>query len=146
VTGAKVQEETLGKVPAAGHADRADLAGNADSLGGMAANHYLTSPTEPVRLIGTPGNPDFSSGWKNFGPAFAPAGFYKDQLGIVHLQGLVDPPGFSSSIFRLPEGYLPEQSYNFTFFGAMADSAKIVPSRSRLMATSPRRPATTAAP
>lgn len=127
VTGAKVQEETLSKVPSAGHADRADLAGDADSLGGMAANRYLTAPTEPVRLVGTPGNPDFNSSWKNFGPAFAPAGFYKDQLGIVHLQGLVDPPGFAGAIFRLPDGYLPDQSYNFTYFGAMADSAKIVP-------------------
>src|SRR4051794_7175364 len=33
VTGQKVQEETLGKVPTAGHADRSDQAGNADSLG-----------------------------------------------------------------------------------------------------------------
>lgn len=127
VTGAKVQEETLGKVPTAAQADRANQAGNAEALGGLAANRYLTSPTEPVRLIGTPGNPDFNSSWKNFGPSFAPAGFYKDQLGIVHLQGLVDPPGFAGAIFRLPEGYLPDQSYNFTYFGAMADSAKIVP-------------------
>jgi hypothetical protein len=127
VTGAKVQEETLGKVPTAGRADRADLAGNADSLGGMAANRYLTTPTEPVRLVGTPGNPGFNSSWKNFGPSFAPAGFYKDQLGIVHLQGLVDPPGFAGAIFTLPEDYLPEQSYNFTYFGAMADSEKTVP-------------------
>ena len=127
VTGDKVQEETLGKVPAAAQAERADQAGHAASLGGVAANRYLTSPTEPVRLIGTPGNPDFNSSWKNFGPSFAPAGFYKDQFGIVHLQGLVDPPGFAGAIFALPEGYLPDQSYNFTFFGAIADSAKIVP-------------------
>jgi hypothetical protein len=130
VTGAKVQEETLGKVPTAGHADRAgnsDRADNADSLGGVSANRYLTSPTEPVRLIGAPGNPDFNSSWKNFGPSFAPAGFYKDQFGIVHLQGLVDPPGFAGAVFTLPEGYLPDQSYNFTYFGAIADSAKIVP-------------------
>ncbi|HEX6781793.1 MAG TPA: hypothetical protein VF125_07150 [Solirubrobacterales bacterium] len=127
VTGEKVREETLGKVPAALQADRAVQAGNADSLGGLAASRYLTGPTEPVRLVGTPGNPDFNGSWKNFGPSFAPAGFYKDQFGIVHLQGLVDPPGFAGAIFRLPEGYLPDQSYNFTYFGAMADSKKIVP-------------------
>jgi hypothetical protein len=124
VNGEKVQEETLGKVPSAA---RADQAGNADALGGIASNRYLTAPTDPVRLIGTPGNPDFKSTFKNFGPSFTPAGFYKDQLGIVHLQGLVDPPGFAGTIFTLPEGYLPDQSYNFTYFGAMADSTEIVP-------------------
>ena len=127
VTGTKVKLSSLGKVPSAGHADTADQAGNADSLAGLSASRYLTSPTEPVRLIGAPGNPGFGSGFKNFGPAFAPAGFYKDQFGIVHLQGLVDPPGFAGTIFTLPDGYLPDQSYNFTYFGALADSKLIVP-------------------
>jgi hypothetical protein len=37
----------------------------------------------------------------------APVGFYKDQFGVVHLQGGVDPPGFSGTIFTLPQGYRP---------------------------------------
>jgi hypothetical protein len=127
VTGVKVQEATLATVPSATQAERADSAGNADALGGLGAERYVTSPTEPVHLVGTEGNPPFKSTFKNFGSNFAPAGFYRDQFGIVHLQGVVDPPGFAGTIFTLPEGYLPAQSYNFTYFGAMADSEKTVP-------------------
>jgi len=52
--------------------------------------------------------------WVNFGAGFATAGFYKDQLGIVHLKGLVTSAvryigsnPSSVSIFRLPTGYRP---------------------------------------
>ncbi len=130
LTGSDINEATLGIVPSAAQAvqaTHADNASNADALGGVAAGHYLRSPTEPVRLVGTEGNPPFEHTFTNFGPGYAPAGFYKDQFGIVHLQGLVHPPGFADSIFTLPEGYRPSQGYNFTYFGAMADDEKIVP-------------------
>jgi hypothetical protein len=130
LTGSDINEATLGTIPSATQADQArhaDAAGNADALGGVPAGRYVTSQTEPVRLIGTAGNPAFENTFKNFGPGYAPAGFYKDQFGIVHLQGFVAPPGFAGKIFTLPEGYRPSQSYNFTYFGAIADSEKIVP-------------------
>ena len=54
---------------------------------------------------------DFSV-WRNYGGAFSPAAFYKDQLGIVHLRGLVQNPKLNLDtdfieypIFRLPELY-----------------------------------------
>lgn len=51
--------------------------------------------------------------WVNFGGGFATAAFYKDQLGIVHLKGLVannqgsGPDPRTSAILRLPVGYRP---------------------------------------
>ena len=51
--------------------------------------------------------------WVNFGAGFATAAFYKDQLGIVHLKGLVAKQLGSPSapqtdaILRLPVGYRP---------------------------------------
>jgi hypothetical protein len=130
LTGSDINEATLGTVPSATQANQAkhaDGAGNADALGGVPAGRYVTSPAEPVHLVGTEGNPPFESTFTNLGPAYAPAGFYKDQFGVVHLQGLVHPPGFAGTIFTLPEGYRPNRSYNFTYFGAMADDEKIVP-------------------
>jgi hypothetical protein len=100
VTGSKVKEVTLGQVPSAANA------ADANALGGIAPSGYVRTPTEATRLVGTPGNPAFQDGYTNlnFG---APAGFFKDQFGIVHLQGDVNPPGFSSTIFTLPPGYRP---------------------------------------
>lgn len=79
------------------------------------------APTEAVRLVGTPGNPDFAPGWDNLGPAFAPAGFYKDGFGVVHLQGTLDAPGTASTIFTLPPGYRPDSAWNFNYFPVVAD-------------------------
>jgi hypothetical protein len=52
--------------------------------------------------------------WKNYEDGYAPAGFYKDGQGIVHLQGSVSHQaggpvsGATRAIFILPEGYRPE--------------------------------------
>lgn len=79
------------------------------------------APTEAVRLVGTPGNPDFGVGWDNLGPSFTPTGFYKDGFGVVHLQGTLDAPGSASTIFTLPAGYRPDPSWNFNQFSVTAD-------------------------
>ena len=77
---------------------------------------------EPVRLVGTPGNPDFAPDWKNYNTAVYPgAGFYKDQFGIVHLTGTVDPPGYPGTVFTLPAGYRPAPGPIATRFGVNGD-------------------------
>ena len=67
--------------------------------------------------------------WRNYGSGFATAAYYKDQLGIVHLRGLVandiefsglDPQ--SIPLFRVPPAYRPEHARVFASVGA-ADSA-----------------------
>jgi hypothetical protein len=59
--------------------------------------------------------------WTNFGGGNATAAFYKDQLGIVHLKGLVVPPNqgvttsspYRREIFRLPAAYRPQSTRVF---------------------------------
>jgi hypothetical protein len=113
LTGADVNEARLGTVPSANTASSATSAAsagtagsaaNADALGGVGPEGYVRAPTEPTRLVGTPGNPAFENGFKNHSLG-APAGFFKDQFGVVHLQGDLDPPGGANTIFTLPPGY-----------------------------------------
>jgi hypothetical protein len=60
---------------------------------------------EAVHFIGAPGEPTFelSAGNSSGGTR---AGFYKDQLGIVHLQGEVNATA-GGGIFILPAGFRP---------------------------------------
>jgi hypothetical protein len=110
--GRDIDESSLGKVPSAAVADSAatatsaSTATNANALGGIGPSGYVTTPTEPTRLVGTPGNPAYEHGsaYRGFG---AEAGFFKDQLGIVHLQGDITPPTSAATIFTLPPGYRP---------------------------------------
>jgi hypothetical protein len=82
-----------------------------------ATNTAIFCSEHPTTLVWVP--------WKNFGPSLATVAFYKDQLGIVHLKGVVSSQvirqGFTptrSSIFRLPQGYLPETTRIFASVGA----------------------------
>lgn len=106
-TGAKVDEATLSEVPSAK---------NASFLGGSAASEYAKSqlPTPTIAtLIGT---------WKTESGR-APASFYKDPFGIVHLEGVVEGGGTFSQIFELPAGYRPGQSANFLVYGNASSAA-----------------------
>ena len=97
VTGDKVNEATLGIVPAA---NSANTANTANSLG----------PPEGWHEIGAPGEPGFQDGWHNLAPEpeweWDSVAFYKDQGGVVHLKGFAEGPG-SGPIFLLPPGYRP---------------------------------------
>ncbi len=90
----QIDESRLAQVPSALDAAR---------LGGRAAADYA-SKAEPVRLVGTPGEPPFAGGTTPHGMGALAPGFWKDDSGVVHLQGTVDGPG---SLFFLPEGYRP---------------------------------------
>ena len=65
--------------------------------------------------------PTHADPWQNYGPPYASAAFYKDQLGIVHLRGLLNWNHFTISadpqvtpIFRLPAAYRPDHDRIFT--------------------------------
>lgn len=79
-------------------------AGERGAPGAAAANPSL-SPLEAVHFIGSPGEPGFESGAGNSSGGTR-AGFYKDQLGIVHVQGEVDA-SVTGQIFVLPAGFRP---------------------------------------
>jgi hypothetical protein len=128
LTGADVNEARLGTVPSADTAGvattagSATTAGNADKLGGIGPSGFVQTPTEPTRIVGTPGNPDFQGSWDNDGQG-ALAGFFKDQFGVVHLQGDLDPVGSASTVFVLPPGYRPDaEGASGPQFSVVADS------------------------
>jgi hypothetical protein len=121
ITGTELNESRLGTVPraanavqaanaaiatTAGSAGTATTAQNANALGGTNASSFVKGPTEAARLVGTPGNPGFESSFAN-NSITPPVGFYKDQFGVVHLQGGVNPPNSASTMFTLPPGYRP---------------------------------------
>jgi hypothetical protein len=71
--------------------------------------------------------------WRNYGGAFSPVAFYKDQLGIIHLKGLAQAALQYGTvdleerpIFRLPAGYRPQTRRVFTSVGTnIEDSAEV---------------------
>jgi hypothetical protein len=96
LTGAQVKASTLGIVPSAERANRAD------SL----------PPPEAWHFVGAPGEPQFQNGWQNFGPEslLEPVAFFKDHEGIVHLKGRATRlTSGSNLIFALPPGFRPAQ-------------------------------------
>jgi hypothetical protein len=96
LTGAQVNASTLGIVPSAERANRAD------SL----------PPPEAWHLVGAPGEPPFQNGWQDFEPAslLEPVAFFKDHEGIVHLKGRATRAVSASGlIFALPPGFRPAQ-------------------------------------
>lgn len=112
LTGTQINVSTLGTVP---KAESANSAAVASSL----------PPAEPWHEVGAPGEPAFFSGWKNVSPgSLATAGFYRDQLGIVHLKGMVmGSPETQESIFKLPPNFRPTHGIETTFTGYCAGGA-----------------------
>ncbi len=97
LTGAQVNASTLGIVPNAERANRAD------SL----------PPPEAWHLVGAPGEPQFQNGWEDFEPEslLEPVAFFKDHEGIVHLKGRATRSTSGSNlIFALPPGFRPAQN------------------------------------
>ena len=83
ITDDQVDESKLTQVPSAFDADR---------LGGVAASGYARAAQETVHVVGAA-----------IGDALPP-GFWKDTVGVVHLQGSV---AGSEANFTLPSGYRP---------------------------------------
>jgi hypothetical protein len=143
VTGAKVKQgslegsdiklSTLGPVPAAATAAKAnsaetavrattaESAARADTA--TSADHAVTAdsaasipPAGPIHLVGAPGEPPFLSGSASTAfpiagnTVYPRVGFFKDHEGVVHLEGVVTAgkegtaPGL---LFVLPPGYRP---------------------------------------
>jgi len=106
VTGEKVKESTLGTVP------------DADKLGGTPASGYAKSQ------LPTPTLATLVGAWETAGGR-APASYYKDSFGIVHLEGIVEGGGTFSEIFELPAGFRPGTSANFLVYGNASTPAGI---------------------
>jgi len=61
-------------------------------------------------------HPVLQNGWRDYANGWAPAGYWKDQFGVVHVRGLIErgntTPG--TLIFHLPEEYRPQYGEHFT--------------------------------
>jgi hypothetical protein len=91
------------------------------------ANPSVTAVFCSYMVHGTGG--DFFYPWHNYGGVFATAAFYKDEVGVVHLKGLVGYGQAGGSavvrefpIFRLPVDYRPTKRRVFASVGASGDA------------------------
>lgn len=64
---------------------------------------------ETPNSVGGAGQPAFLNSWVNFSAGWQVARFWRDPMGVVHLEGLVKSgtPGATSVVFTLPTGYRP---------------------------------------
>lgn len=70
----------------------------------------------------TVGTPTLLGTWANYGGGYQTAGYYKDGLNIIHLQGLIKSGASGSNIFQLPAGYRPTYRRMFVSLGNNAIS------------------------
>jgi hypothetical protein len=80
---------------------------------------------EARRLVGEAGEPAFEHSWKNAGEPFEPCTFYKDPLGFVHIEGVVESGEEGKSIFTLPVGFRPKKERGFTCIQAGEEMGKV---------------------
>lgn len=70
--------------------------------------------------------PTLINSWSNHSVSYASAGYYKDNVDVVHLRGLVKGGSVSSNIFVLPTGYRPSAREVFLVFcGVMMMTGRI---------------------
>lgn len=70
-------------------------------------------PNDSWHEVGDSNEPAFANSWVNFAGGDAPARFYKDASGQIHLGGLVKNGTVGSAIFTLPTGYRPAYTLRF---------------------------------
>jgi len=111
VTGDKIKLSTLGTVPSAAKADNAN---NAASLGNVGASAFVQrtelDPVSPTPLTLNPG-------WVQVNPGSGPPPprAFRDQLGVVHLSGLIArASGSEQSALTLPSGLRPSFDLEFS--------------------------------
>lgn len=63
---------------------------------------------EQPHVVGDPGEPAFQNGWVNWDATlFSATRFWKDPMGMVHVEGLVKSGTILTTVFQLPPGYRP---------------------------------------
>jgi hypothetical protein len=116
LSGAGIDESSLGQVPSAASADSAT---DADTLDGKDSGDFASSGSEgwhAANLLSST-----ACAWHNYGNGQNDAGYFRDPAGVVHLRGLVyvtdevfGPCSLSSASQRefltLPLGYRPEHN------------------------------------
>jgi hypothetical protein len=104
-------------------------AADSDKLDNKDSSDFAPNAAEPWHEVGQTGEPPFQNGWQDLGDGrTAPAAFFKDPWGIVHLRGTVQSGSTGGPIFTLPCGYGPDKDQNFAVvsYGANASNVGIV--------------------
>ncbi len=104
---------SVARAGSAATAISATTAANAASLGGIGASAYVQrselAPIPPTGLALSPGWAQFNSGSGTPAPSA-----YRDQLGVVHLSGLIRrASGSTSTALTLPPGLRPGSDLRF---------------------------------
>ncbi len=86
-----------------------DIQGNFDALAKQFPISRKDIKVETPHVVGGSGEPAFQNSWVNYDTStFRGARFWKDAMGLVHLEGLVkNGAAAPSTIFTLPAGYRP---------------------------------------
>jgi hypothetical protein len=82
---------------------------------------------EQPHIVGAAGEPVFQNSWVNFDTtAFHGARFWKDPMGIVHVEGLIkNGTAAPNTIFELPAGYRPSNGHIFVVMGNVTASHRV---------------------
>lgn len=71
---------------------------------------------ETPHVVGAAGEPAFLNSWVAFGSGYQTPRFWKDPMGIVHIEGLIKSgtPSATSVVFTLPARYRPASTLLFS--------------------------------
>lgn len=73
-----------------------------------------SSVIETRHYVGTTGEPAFQNSWINYaGQDNHNVSFWKDNFGVLHLEGQAKSGTLSSAMFTLPTGYVPSKTQYF---------------------------------
>jgi hypothetical protein len=89
--------------------------GNFDSIKKLFPLSRKHMKLEEPNVVGATGQPAFQNSWVNFDTTtFHGLRFWRDPVGVVHLEGLIKSGVVPSVVFTLPNGYLPINGHTFT--------------------------------
>jgi hypothetical protein len=63
--------------------------------------------------VGAGTGPPFTNSWANLGSGNAPAAYWKDDQGLVFMEGTMSSGTLGQSAFTLPPGFRPDKSRTF---------------------------------
>lgn len=80
---------------------------------------------EALNLIGVGGAPAFQNSATNASPGLS-AAFWRDALGMVHLQGFIAVVANGDTVFTLPSGYRPSDTVRLVAVNAATPTAPVL--------------------
>jgi hypothetical protein len=81
--------------------------------------------TPTIHKVNGPGEPQFQNGWTNYGFGGAPAVFFRDREGVVHLQGTI-AGGTETRVFTIPRGYRPSAGQEFAALTVNSGPSRVI--------------------